>query len=46
MAKQLVEGGPAECTMALGFEKMKKGSLDMRYTHRTKPVDQRFKLML
>ena len=27
MAKQLVEGGLAECTMALGFEKMQRGSL-------------------
>ena len=27
MAKQFVEGGLAECTMALGFEKMERGSL-------------------
>ena len=27
MAKQLIEGGLAECTMALGFEKMAPGSL-------------------
>lgn len=27
MAKQFIEGGLAECSMALGFEKMKPGSL-------------------
>ena len=27
LAKQLVEGGTANCVMALGFEKMERGSL-------------------
>lgn len=27
MGKQLVEGGLADCVMALGFEKMARGSL-------------------
>ena len=27
LAKQLVEGGMANCVMALGFEKMERGSL-------------------
>ena len=27
LAKQLVEGGMADCVMALGFEKMQRGSL-------------------
>jgi acetyl-CoA acetyltransferase len=30
MAKQLVEGGISECVLALGFEKMQKGSLAIR----------------
>ena len=27
LAKQLIEGGMADCVMALGFEKMQPGSL-------------------
>ncbi len=46
MAKQFVEGGLAECTMALGFEKMEKGSLGVKYTDRTMPMDKHFKLMV
>jgi sterol carrier protein 2 len=46
MAKQFVEGGLAECTMALGFEKMEKGSLGIKYTDRTNPMDKHFKLMV
>ena len=30
MAKQLVEGGISQCVLALGFEKMQKGSLAIR----------------
>ena len=36
MAKQFVEGGLADCTLALGFEKMEKGSLGMKF--RTAPT--------
>ena len=32
MAKQLVEGGLAECALALGFEKMEEGSLGVTST--------------
>jgi len=46
MAKQFVEGGLAECTMALGFEKMEKGSLGVKYTDRTVPLDKHFKMMI
>jgi sterol carrier protein 2 len=46
MAKQFVEGGLAECVMALGFEKMEKGSLGMKYTDRTMPMDKHFKVMV
>jgi len=46
MAKQFVEGGLAECTMALGFEKMEKGSLGVKYTDRTNPMDKHFQLMI
>jgi sterol carrier protein 2 len=40
MAKQFVEGGLADCTMALGFEKMEKGSLGVKFTDRTNPMDK------
>ena len=46
MAKQFVEGGLSECTMAMGFEKMEKGSLGVKYTDRTMPMDKHFKLMV
>ncbi|XP_078484988.1 sterol carrier protein 2 isoform X2 [Ciona intestinalis] len=37
MAKQFIEGGLAECTMALGFEKMERGSLKGHWNDRTPP---------
>jgi sterol carrier protein 2 len=46
LAKQLVEGGIADCAMALGFEKMEKGSLGIKYTDRTVPLDKHMKLMV
>jgi len=46
MAKQFVEGGLADCVMALGFEKMEKGSLGVKYTDRTNPMDKQFELMV
>jgi sterol carrier protein 2 len=46
MAKQFVAAGIADCVLALGFEKMEKGSLGAKYTDRTMPMDQHFKLMV
>ncbi len=46
MAKQFVEGGLCECALALGFEKMEKGSLGTKYTDRTVPLDKHFALMV
>jgi acetyl-CoA acetyltransferase len=46
MAKQLVEGGLAECALALGFEKMEKGSLGVKFQDRTNPMDKQFELMV
>ncbi len=45
MAKQFIEGGIADCVLALGFEKMEKGSLGSKFTDRTNPVDKQFLLM-
>jgi len=46
MAKQFVEGGIADCVLALGFEKMEKGSLGVKYQDRTNPMDKHFQLMV
>ena len=32
LANQLVQGGMADCVLALGFEKMQKGSLGVGFT--------------
>lgn len=42
LARQSVKGGLADCALALGFEKMEKGSLGMKYTDRTQPLDKHF----
>ena len=46
MAKQLVEGGISDCALAVGFEKMEKGSLGVKYTDRTNPMDKHGQVML
>ncbi|GFN80171.1 non-specific lipid-transfer protein-like [Plakobranchus ocellatus] len=40
MAKNLIAGGMADCVMALGFEKMQRGSLQDQYSDRTSPFDK------
>jgi acetyl-CoA acyltransferase len=40
LARRAVRGGLAECALAIGFEKMERGSLGMKYTDRTNPMDQ------
>ncbi len=46
LGKQLVEGGLANCVLALGFEKMEKGSLGVKYTDRINPLDQHVNTMV
>jgi sterol carrier protein 2 len=46
MAKQFIEGNIADCVLALGFEKMEKGSLGIKYTDRTTPMDKHFEAMV
>ena len=46
MAKQFIEGGIADCVLALGFEKMEKGSLGIKYDDRINPLDKHFGLMV
>ncbi|MDH3518863.1 MAG: lipid-transfer protein, partial [Myxococcales bacterium] len=45
MGKQLIEGGLADCVLAIGFEKMERGSIGMKYTDRTPPLDRHIKHM-
>jgi len=45
MAKQFVQGGIADCVLALGFEKMEKGSLGSKYQDRTNPLDKHVTVM-
>ncbi len=46
LAKQLVEGGLTEAALAVGFEKMEKGSLGAKYMDRTNPLDKHMMTMM
>ncbi|AKT43119.1 lipid-transfer protein [Chondromyces crocatus] len=45
LARQAIEGGLAECVLALGFEQMEKGALASKFTDRTNPMDKHVGLM-
>lgn len=45
LGKQLIQGGIADCVLAVGFEKMEKGSLGLKYDDRTMPMDKHLSLM-
>lgn len=45
MAKQIIEAGNADCVLALGFEKMERGSLTSKFLDRTHPMDKHIELM-
>jgi sterol carrier protein 2 len=45
MAKQFIEGGLAECVLALGFEKMQRGSLTAQFADRTNPLGKHLEVM-
>src|SRR3954454_7873883 len=40
LARQYIKGGLADCALAVGFEKMEKGSLGVKYMDRTNPMDK------
>jgi acetyl-CoA acyltransferase len=42
LARQAVKGGLVDCALAIGFEKMERGSLGMKYTDRTPAMDKHF----
>jgi acetyl-CoA acetyltransferase len=45
LARQAVEGGLAECVLALGFEKMEKGALGNKFNDRTNPLEPHVNVM-
>jgi sterol carrier protein 2 len=45
LARQAIEGGLAECVLAVGFEQMEKGALGSKYTDRTNPLDKHVGVM-
>ncbi len=46
LARQAVMGGLVDCALAVGFEKMERGSLGMKYTDRTPAMDKHLARML
>jgi acetyl-CoA acetyltransferase len=46
LARQAVRGGLAQCAMAIGFEKMERGSLGVKYTDRTNALDRHVQAMI
>ncbi|MDA2893199.1 lipid-transfer protein [Mycolicibacterium sp. BiH015] len=42
LAAKAIRGGLADCTLALGFEKMQPGSLGSTYDDRVQPMDKHF----
>ena len=46
MGYQAVGSGLNECVIALGFEKMERGSLGAKYSDRTHPMDRHIQVMI
>ncbi|XP_007164502.2 sterol carrier protein 2 isoform X1 [Balaenoptera acutorostrata] len=46
MARQLIQGGLADCVLALGFEKMEKGPLGLTFSNRTNPIDKHLEVLI
>ncbi|XP_047446053.1 sterol carrier protein 2 [Mugil cephalus] len=46
MARQLVQGALADCVLALGFEKMERGSLSAKFMDRINPMDKHMEVMI
>ncbi|XP_016066320.1 PREDICTED: non-specific lipid-transfer protein isoform X2 [Miniopterus natalensis] len=46
MARQLIQGGTADCVLALGFEKMEKGSISAAFSNRTNPMDKHLEVLM
>ncbi len=46
LARQAIEGGLAECVLAIGFEKMEKGALGTKYDDRESPMGMHIPVMM
>lgn len=46
LGNQIVQSGNADCVLALGFEKMERGSLSAKYMDRTNPMDKHVETMM
>uniref|UniRef100_A0A9J7YRA6 Sterol carrier protein 2 n=2 Tax=Cyprinus carpio TaxID=7962 RepID=A0A9J7YRA6_CYPCA len=46
MARQLIQGGLADCVLAFCFEKMERGSLLSKYMDRTNTMDKHMEVMI
>ena len=46
LASQAIRTNQSDCVLALGFEKMEKGSLGIKYTDRTMALDKHFQVMV
>ncbi|XP_072853732.2 sterol carrier protein 2 [Pogona vitticeps] len=47
MARQLIQGGLADCALALGFEKMARGSIaSSQFNDRVSPMDKHLEVMV
>lgn len=45
LAKKSIETGNVECALALGFEKMQRGSLSSQFTDRANPMEKHIEVM-
>ncbi len=46
LARQAIEGGMAECVLAIGFEQMEKGALGSHFSDRETPMAQHLQVMV
>lgn len=46
LARQAIEGGMAECVLAIGFEKMERGALGSKFNDRENPMGQHAQVMM
>ncbi|XP_066125269.1 sterol carrier protein 2 [Saccopteryx bilineata] len=46
VARQLIQGGMADCVLALGFEKMEKGSITIESPNMTNPLDKHVEVLI
>lgn len=44
LAHQMIKGGLNDCVLAVGFEKMEKGSLTSKFRDRANPLDKHMKV--